>query len=767
MPPRTLVIMPILHSLLPIISGLFTFAPPVTPPVPPVYTAPSLGDWPTDRITPLLRAVDPEKLRAWHVLLASEPHIAGSSGDLRQADRITKAFTDMGLEVERHEFFAYLATPVSARLDLIELATNADGTDKTTPLITKENILTEDADSANPDLTSGWNAYSGSGDITAELVYANRGTKADFDKLRELKVDLTGKIVLCRYGGNFRGYKVKFAQAAGAAAVIICTDPGKDADPLRAYPAGPYQNDSCIERGSINTLGYPGDPLTPGIAATQDAKRLDPSTIDLPKIPVQPIGWGAARTIFTAIAAHSPPPNDAAPLAALPDGWQGGLNVPYQIIGGPNVKLRVKVEQKREITRSFNIIGTLTGSEFPDQWVLIGSHHDAWGFGACDPASGTICTLEAARIFSDAAKRTKAPRRTMKFCCWGAEEFSIIGSTEWVESRADEVRSKAVAYINLDMAAMGPDFGCSSASSLKALITEAARHVPAINSRLTDAGIEGQTVLEAWLARKDAADPLIPGAPKIGALGGGSDHVAFWCHTGVPSCGMSASGTKGSAYHSVYDTLNWYRTNVGNDYQSPRMVTQMTIATAAMLAMEEVPALDFSREMHDVALRLEELALLADSKLPTIAAPIRELAVRARNASTGMGVWSRPVIRSSALDRSLERQWQTIRERTLTEAGLPLREWFRNELASPDADSGYEAWVLPRLTRAIERADLIPARIAIDRYGDMIGGGGITAQREPTLRKSKANSGLPMRPRKDQPNTSPAKPTPSTKPAER
>jgi N-acetylated-alpha-linked acidic dipeptidase len=257
-----------------------------------------LGGWPAaDRASyaayeaALNAAPTRDSLLATHQLLASEPHIAGTPGDLRNVERIAKAFEAMGLEVERHEFWAYLCRPVSAAVEVME--------PEHVTLLVREKPLAEDAFSGHPEQMIGWNAYSGSGDVTAGVVYANYGTKADFEKLRELGVDPKGKIVVCRYGGNFRGYKARFAQDAGAAGVIIYTDPADSGFAKGiTYPEGGFANSTCIERGSIDTLPYPGDPLTPGREATEKAERLDPATIDLPKIPVQPISYGQAQEIL-------------------------------------------------------------------------------------------------------------------------------------------------------------------------------------------------------------------------------------------------------------------------------------------------------------------------------------------------------------------------------------------------------------------------------------------------------------------------------------
>jgi len=713
-------------------------AAPGSPPVPQTWKAgdyypPRPTEWPHDRIAPLFNQVSTARLRQWHDLLASEPHVAGSPGDERQIERIATIFAEMGLEVEKHDFWAYLCEPVAAVLEIVEPG------DKRTPLVLKEKILPEDLDSSNPDLSWGWNAYSGSGDVIAEVVYCNRGTKADFAMLKELGVDLTGKIALCRYGGNFRGYKVKFAQAAGAVGVVIFTDPAKpDEAKTPAYPAGGAQNDTCIERGSIVTTDYPGDPLTPGIEATRDAARLDPATVALPKLPVQPIGWGPAREIMLRMASA----DDAlAPSPELPSGWQGGMNMPYRIVGGPAIKLRLKVEQTREIVKSANIIGTLPGKDEPDQWVLVGSHHDAWGFGACDPTSGTICTLEAAAVFCEAARVGDRPRRTMKFCCWGAEEFGIVGSTEWVESRTDELSAKGVAYINLDASVLGPNFSAAAAPSLKTIITEVTRHVPAIGARFDDGGaIIGPTVFDSWISREP--DVFLLGHPKFGDLGGGSDHIAFWCRAGVPSAAPGSGGAFGSAYHSVYDTLKWYRQNVSDDYEPARMVTQVVIGTLARLAGDEEPPLDNARIFHDFGRRLHELAAIAEKKLPSAVAEIHRAIPRAAGVAKAIesaGVRYRESKPRAALAPGGSEHGRSplhaFQQSLNTPSGLPFRAWFRNELASPDADSGYSAWVLPRLTRAIDRDDAMAAKLAAEFYNDLL----LRAERAASADRGPAN----------------------------
>jgi N-acetylated-alpha-linked acidic dipeptidase len=677
----------------------------------------------------------PDRLRGWHDLLCTEPHQAGTEADERMIGTLAKAIGDLGLETVKHDIWVYLATPIDAALEIVESpevdpgaanpasgdvargasasrtaaepapgapgatgATGATGTLAAPPrrgmrLGIQENRLLEDPYSQHPGLTYGWNAYSGSGDVTAEVVYANYGRKEDFERLRELGVEVNGKIVIARYGGNFRGYKVKFAQQAGAAGLIIYTDP--DDSGYRKgllYPEGGWANDTCIQRGSINTLPYIGDPLTPYVEATRDAERQDPATLDLPRIPVQPIGWQAAAEIMGRMRGASP---------ALPEGWQGGLPFPYRVSGGPELKVRLMVRQMRNIARTSNVIGIIPGAVWPDEWVIAGCHFDAWTFGASDPHAGTIVLLEAARSFAEMARAGRRPARTIIFANWAAEEFGIIGSSEYCEGMRDELMRKAVAYINLDMAAMGPNFGSSSSPSLKTLIEDATRGVP--RARAAD----GRSVYEAWSGGADRE-------PSFGNLGGGSDHVGFYCHLGIPSCSIGASGSAGTAYHSNYDTLAWYRKVVGDDYEPALMLTRVLNVMLARLANSPAVPLDPARYAADARAHLAKIAeraraLGVEPATPDLAGAIDafERAAAewaeprgqgaAAEAGAGAGAGGGGVDSASAHAALLavERAWFDGR-------GLPGRPWFRNLYASPDPESGYSEWMLPLLRGAVE-----------------------------------------------------------------
>lgn len=672
--------------------------------------APEMSGWPSaDRAAyaayeSSLNAVPTrDSLMAYHQLLASEPHVAGSPGDLRNVDRLAKAFGDMGLEVTRHEFWAYLCRPVSAAVEVVE--------PERLSLVLKEQALDQDPFSSHPEQMVGWNAYSGSGDVTSGVVYANYGTKADFERLHELGVDPRGMIVLCRYGGNFRGYKARFAQDAGAAGVIIYTDPA-DSGYVKGltYPEGGYSNSTCIERGSINTLPYPGDPLTPGVEATEHAKRIDPDSLDLPKIPVQPVSWSAAQQIMQRMTGPG-----------VPDKWQGGLPLAYRVSGGDALKVHLKVQQERKVMPTFNVIGTLRGASEPERMVVIGCHHDAWGCGAADPLAGTIVLLESAKSFAEQAKAGHRPARTIVFAAWGAEEFNIIGSTEWVEGHRDELIKNAVGYINLDMASMGVEFGASTSPALRRVISQAATSVPEARSK------DAQTVFQSWLARGE--DPLIPGQPKFGEMGGGSDHIAFLCYAGVASTSLGAGGSKGNSYHSTYDTLPWYWKVVGEDYEPAMMVTRMTSAVAGRLASSPVIPLDPARYGLETRRQLIDITKHA-AELGVIPKPERDIApelARLEGAAVQFDAFARGVdkralagVESGAISGAklatinaalieADRDW-------LSDGGLPGRPWFKNLYAASDEDSGYAAWTLPLLRWAVEHKDRKALSDAEDRY---------------------------------------------------
>jgi N-acetylated-alpha-linked acidic dipeptidase len=637
------------------------------------------------------RSADAASLARFHELLASEPHVAGTPGDARTIERLRATFEDIGKgvagwTVEVHEFHPLLSRPVKAKLEIVGVDLSVDpGAAPAAPrrgvlpLSIVEPNLAIDPATAHPDLDIAWNAWSGSGTAEAGVVYVNYGRREDFERLAALGVDPRGKIAIARYGGNFRGYKSKFAEAAGCVGLVIFTDPS-DAGYTKGktWPdGGGWANADCIQRGSLITLPYIGDPLTPGREATKDAVRVPIESLPLPRIPVQPIGYGAAREILSRMKG-----------AESPKEWRGGLPCDYRLDDAA-LTLRLEVEQTREITATANVVARLEGATVPNECIVIGAHHDAWCFGAADPLAGTICMLESARAFAALAREGRRLDRTLVFAAWGAEEYGIFGSTEFVERDAAGLSREAVAYINLDMAAMGLSPGAGVSPTLRDAVARALALAPDATG--------STTALSVWAKRDD-------GAPRFGDLGGGSDHVAFWCHAGVPSISLSAGGSPGTSYHSNYDTVAWYRATVGADYASARLVTGIVNAVVATLgdagtAHVSVTALVDDGIAQASALRalakernLGSTGDIADTMLDTILATFR----------TMRGFAAKADARVAAAPRASDRTalW-SLRSIWMTPDGLEGRPWFRNLLAATDRDSGYATATWPLLREAI------------------------------------------------------------------
>jgi N-acetylated-alpha-linked acidic dipeptidase len=645
----------------------------------------------TASVDPAAAARKPESaaLAGFHELLASEPHVAGTPGDARTVARLREAFEKMGegipgWSVEVHEFHPLLSRPVKARLEIVgvELGASDAGAEARRGILSlavTEPSLAIDPATAHPDLDIAWNAWSGSGLVEAGVVYVNYGRRADFEQLARLGIDPRGKIALARYGGNFRGFKAKFAEEAGCVGLVMFTDPADSGFTRgKTWPdGGGWANADSVQRGSLITMPYVGDPLTPGREATKDAERVPVGSLALPTIPVQPIGYGAAREIISRMRG-----------AESPKDWRGGLPCDYRL-DDADLRLRLEVEQVRAVTPTANVIARLEGATLPGESVIVGSHHDAWCFGAADPLAGTICMLEAARNFASLARDGTRPDRTLVFAAWGAEEYGIFGSTEFVERDRAGLSRGAVAYVNLDMAAMGLSPGGAVSPTLRPAVAKALALAPDATG--------AATALDAWAKSEQ-------GSPRFGDLGGGSDHVAFWCHAGVPSIALSAGGSAGSIYHSNYDTLAWYRAVVGADYASARLVTGIANAIVATLADADTAHISATALVDDGlahAASLRELAKsrnlgetgeLTDTILDTIIATFRTMRGFAAKADARAAQSPRPTDGADL--------W-ALRGIWMREDGLEGRPWFRNLLAAPERDSGYATSTWPLLREAI------------------------------------------------------------------
>lgn len=607
--------------------------------------------------------------------LTKVPHAAGTPENKAVADYIQKVMADAGLESVQHPYDIYLPTgPGEIEVALV--------TPIRMPLNNQEYVLEEDPYSQQ-DVGPGWNSYSGSGDVTAEVVYANYGTKEDFEKLKELGIDVTGKIVIARYGGNFRGFKAKFAEAAGAAGLIIYTDP-EDSGYMRGlgYPEGTYFNESTIQRGSVLTMDYTGDPLTPFVPALPldgdvQVDRLDPKDVPFHTIPVTPLPYGSAKEILSRMKGK-----------VVPSSWQGGLPHTYRLTGGSALKVRLKVDQKKAMTRVQNVVGTLKGSEYPDQWIIMGAHFDAWVHGASDPNSGTAMLLCVAEALGELARQGMTPKRTIKIAHWDAEEHGIIASTEWVEQYRDELDANAIAYFNADGACSGLRFGASSAPSLKGLLVDATKMVPYANQEIS--------VYDHWLSQvTDKSN-----GPRIGNLGGGSDHLGFYAHVGIPSLG---AGTRSpTLYHSAYDNFHWYQKFADPQFLSGPMVAKVFGIMALRLSNADIIPLDVNRIGSDLKMHIRNAekqiqAYAPNADLSKLLTAVDDLAVATEKFTNSVkNKLEKGKIRDDRREQ-INKILLRLDRAFIDEEGMAYGKWYRSLYASSDPYSGYASWMLPGL----------------------------------------------------------------------
>src|SRR5215204_1380648 len=383
--------------------------------------------------------MNPQNLDTWMKFLSSHPHHVGSEQGKINADYMAGLFRQWGYQTEISTYYVLFPTPKTRVLEL-------QGA-KPYKANLEEEALTQDKTSGQKsEQLPGYNAYSADGDITAELVFVNRGVPADYEELEKMGVDVKGKIVIAKYGGSWRGIKPKVAYEHGAVGCIIYSDPADDGYVQGdVYPEGAFRPKDGIQRGSVMDMPvYPGDPLTPGIGSTKDAKRLDrKDAITIMKIPVLPISYEDALPLLQSLSGQ-----------VVPTAWKGGLPITYHV-GPSKDKVHLKLEFNWDIKPLYNVVAKLTGTEFPDQWIIRGNHHDAWVNGASDPLSGMVSEMEEARSIGELAKKGFKPKRTLVYCAWDGEEPALLGSTEWAEDHQQELIKKAVVYINTDNTGRG------------------------------------------------------------------------------------------------------------------------------------------------------------------------------------------------------------------------------------------------------------------------------------------------------------------------
>lgn len=604
---------------------------------------------------------------------ARQPHLAGTPQSKQTADGILAELREMGLDAHIERFESLLPTPKTRVLEIVAPAKLR--------LKLEEPAIAGDPNSRDAGMIPTYNAFSGEGDVTAPLVYVNYGLPADYENLAAFGIDARGKIVIARYGLSFRGTKAKVAQEHGAVGCIIYSDPRDDGYfQGDVYPNGAYRPSQGVQRGSLLDLSlYPGDPLSPGWASEAGSKRLTIAEAQtIMKIPVLPISYGDAQSLLATLTG---------PVA--PEFWRGALPITYHLGPGSTV-VHMNVAMDDATRPLYDVIVRIPGSDFPDQWVLDGNHHDAWVHGASDPLSGAASLMETARTLATMVRNGWKPKRTVLLAFWDGEEFGLIGSTEWMEKHADELDRSLVAYFNADSSGKGR-LNIGGSHSLEAFVQQLTRDV---SDPVTGRPLE--TALEANPGREF----------RINALGSGSDYTPFLQHLGIASLDMRFASEDSGVYHSDYDDYNWYRHFSDGDFSYGRTLSQLHAAALMRLADAPLLPFEFGRLVSTVRRYTEEIgALPAKSKpdLAPLAAEIARLQTTAADLDAAYdhaqtNVSTVPPEKLGAINRILFRT-----ERALTaDPGLPGRPWYRHLIYAPGVYTGYAPKTLPGIRESVE-----------------------------------------------------------------
>ncbi|HYL93424.1 MAG TPA: transferrin receptor-like dimerization domain-containing protein, partial [Alphaproteobacteria bacterium] len=674
--------------------------------------------------------------------LSARPHHVGSPYDKQNAEWILAQFKSYGLDAAIEQFDVLFPTPKERVLEMIEPT-------KFTAKLFEPAVAVDPTSNQQSEQLPTYNAYSIDGDVTGELVYVNYGLPKDYEELDRLGVSVKGKIVIARYGNSWRGIKPKVAAEHGAIGCIIYSDPRDDGyfqDDV--FPDGPMRNENGVQRGSVLDMPvYPGDPLTPGIGAKGDVKRLaikDAATIT--KIPVLPISYGDAKPLLAALGGR-----------VAPEGFRGALPITYHVGPGP-AKVHLKLQFNWDIKPVYDVIARIPGAESPNQWIVRGNHHDGWVNGAEDPISGQIALLEEARALGELLKRGWKPKRTIIYCAWDGEEPMLLGSTEWVEYHADELRQHGAIYINTDGNGRG-FLQVQGSHSLEKFVNSVSRDIT-----------DPEKNISVW--KRAQAERLLQGRPedrkdarvradlRIGPMGSGSDYTAFVDFTGVSSLNVGFGGEDdGGIYHSIYDDLYWFTNFSDKDFVYGRALAQTTGTMVLRFADADVLPYDFTDFADTIHKYSGELKTLLKN---------RQEEVRDRNQNLDDGAYSatsdprRPMIAppkeevppflnfspldnaQAVLDRSAERYAKAVKafasgtgasaqllqsvndklvqsERKLTNAdGLPRRPWYKHLISAPGFYTGYGAKTLPGVREGIEEKKYQEAEKEITRVAQAL-----------------------------------------------
>jgi N-acetylated-alpha-linked acidic dipeptidase len=634
----------------------------------------------------------PDNLREYMRTITAEPHHAGAPGSRKVADYVLAKFKSWGLNAQIEEFESLIPYPTERVVELV-------GPERYVAKL-KEPPVDVDGDSNDAGQLPSFNAYSADGDVTADLVYVNYGTPEDYEELAKLKIDVKGKIVIARYGRSWRGIKPKVAWEHGAVGCIIYSDPRDDGYfPGDVYPAGAYRPEQGVQRGSVMDMPiYPGDPLTPGWASERGGRKLDRSEAKtLLKIPVLPISYADAVPLLS---------NLKGPVA--PESWRGALPITYHVGAGP-AKVHLKLAFEWQERPLFNVIARIEGSQYPDEWVIHGNHHDAWVNGASDPTSGNVALMETARGLGELLKTGWRPKRTIVIASWDGEEWGLLGSTEWVEKHQAELTTKAVAYVNSDSTGKGW-LVMEGSHSLQTFVNEVARDVQ-------DPRGSGKSVLEAKRAREidqarsdEARAKLLHGDLAIDALGSGSDYTAFLDHLSIASLnlGFAGDGSANGVYHSIYDSYYWYTHFSDGDFSHTAALSRIMGTALLRLADADILPFEFESTAGTLARYVDELQKLSDdAKAGVDLKPLRKSIDGLRSAAdkyeSALGNTKQVPSGSLAdLNRTLYSTERAFRY----EAGLPRRDWFKHLIYAPGFYTGYGVKTIPGIREGIEQKQL-------------------------------------------------------------
>ena len=684
-----------------------------------------------------LRAIpSPDNMREYMRRLSARPHHVGSPYDKDNADWLALKFREFGFETQIESYDVLFPTPKERQLELLDCksASTTNCSVKFTAKLEEPTLAVDPTSGQKSEQLPTYNAFSKDGNVVAPLVYVNYGIPEDYERLERLGVSVKGAITIARYGHSWRGIKPKVAAEHGAVGCIIYSDPEGDGYvPGETFPKGGFRPSDGVQRGSVaDDPIFPGDPLTPGVAAKKDAKRLkvEDSPV-ITKIPVLPISYGDAQPLLAALTG---------PVA--PAEWRGNLPLTYHV-GPSTLKVHLKMRSNWDIKPIYDVIARIPGSTNPDQWIIRGNHHDAWVNGAEDPISGLVAELEEARAFGELLKSGWKPKRTIIYCAWDGEEPGLIGSTEWVEDHGDDLMKHAVVYINSDTNGRGY-FDAEGSHTLEKFINDVVRDVQDPETRLSVwKRAQLQTISSATTA-DDRAEARNRADLRIGALGSGSDYGAFVQHDGIASLNIGYSGEDGGGiYHSIYDDFYWFTHFSDTEFVYGRALAQTSATAVIRLADADILPFEFTdfadtmqtyvkelktllqREQDEVRERNKEIEegvfqATNDPKHPTVApkpeavapfinfAPldnvVAELAKAAeayKKAYDEAGARG-DLVKAAASVQELNHLLMESERRLTNPDGLPGRPWFKHEIYAPGQYTGYEAKTIPGVREALE-----------------------------------------------------------------